>query len=137
MDFVSRPAMSTFSLSRLFVIVSMLVLVIVAGTSDAAAIMSRPQRNDMSSVADAIKYLQELDNYYSQISRPRYGHYIDIYFVYANFEIIYRLCRFKLDCNNLFKILKYIYILNFYNSLTIRLLFVCINAFISMAATMM
>lgn len=57
---------------RLFVIMSMFVtLVIVAGQSDASAIMSRPQRNDVSSYADAIKYLQELDNYYSQISRPR------------------------------------------------------------------
>lgn len=31
----------------------------------------RPQRNDVSSVADALKYLQELDSIYSQISRPR------------------------------------------------------------------
>lgn len=39
----------------------------------AATILNRPQRNDISTVADALKYLQELDHYYSQISRPRFG----------------------------------------------------------------
>lgn len=37
----------------------------------ASSIMNRPQRNDISTVADAIKYLQELDHYYSQVARPR------------------------------------------------------------------
>lgn len=33
--------------------------------------MVRLQRNDVASVADAVKYLQELDSIYSQIARPR------------------------------------------------------------------
>lgn len=53
---------------------ALLFVVVAAAASVQAgpvARMERPQRNDVSSVADAIRYLQELDQYYGQISRPR------------------------------------------------------------------
>lgn len=51
----------------------LLVLVVAVHAARAAPVvtMERPHRNDVSSVADAIRYLQELDQYYGQISRPR------------------------------------------------------------------
>ncbi|KAB7505416.1 Neuropeptide F [Armadillidium nasatum] len=32
---------------------------------------ANPETNQMEAMADALKYLQELDKYYSQIARPR------------------------------------------------------------------
>lgn len=57
-------------------LLTMLLLLVVAMVTQAANAapantMDRPHRNDVSSVADAIRYLQELDQYYGQISRPR------------------------------------------------------------------
>lgn len=49
----------------------LIVVVFLLTIAQAATSWQRPQRNDESSVADAVKYLQELDNYYSHLSRPR------------------------------------------------------------------
>lgn len=57
------------TLVRVFLVICMLFAVTHA--TGASSIMNRPQRNDISTVADAIKYLQELDQYYSQVARPR------------------------------------------------------------------
>lgn len=49
----------------------LIVIVFLLTLTHASNSWQRPQRNDESSVADAVKYLQELDNYYSHLSRPR------------------------------------------------------------------
>ncbi|XP_055381308.1 neuropeptide F isoform X2 [Condylostylus longicornis] len=39
-----------------------------------SASMSRPPRNnDVSNMAEALKYLQDLDSYYANVARPRFG----------------------------------------------------------------
>lgn len=57
----------------LMTVLLLLVVAMVTQATNAAPVvtMDRPHRNDVSSVADAIRYLQELDQYYGQISRPR------------------------------------------------------------------
>lgn len=49
----------------------LIVIFLLLAIAHASNSWQRPQRNDESSVADAVKYLQELDNYYSHLSRPR------------------------------------------------------------------
>lgn len=47
-------------------------MTMLVSTADASPVMpmERPHRND-ATVADAIRYLHQLDHYYGQISRPR------------------------------------------------------------------
>lgn len=49
----------------------LIVIFFLLAITHASNSWQRPQRNDESAVADAVKYLQELDNYYSHLSRPR------------------------------------------------------------------
>lgn len=50
----------------------LLLIVILATIQYTSSTMMHPQRRgDQTSVAEAIKYLQELDSIYSQMSRPR------------------------------------------------------------------
>lgn len=51
---------------------SVIFCIFLAVSHITSAMNIRQQRNDVSNVADALKYLQELDTIYSQISRPRY-----------------------------------------------------------------
>lgn len=71
--FFSRYFIRTYSTMQSFLPMRVLVVIFFLLTiTHASTSWQRPQRNDESAdVADAVKYLQELDNYYSHLSRPR------------------------------------------------------------------
>ncbi|XP_042870457.1 neuropeptide F-like isoform X2 [Penaeus japonicus] len=49
------------------------VVVLVAATDLVAVAEAKPDPSQLANMAEALKYLQELDKYYSQVSRPRFG----------------------------------------------------------------
>lgn len=48
------------------------VVVLVVATDLGAVAEAKPDPSQLANMAEALKYLQELDKYYSQVSRPRY-----------------------------------------------------------------
>ncbi|XP_015786552.1 neuropeptide F [Tetranychus urticae] len=48
-----------------------LVVTIVLNLSQQAS--ARPNIDEMANMAEALRYLEKLDKYYSQIARPRFG----------------------------------------------------------------
>ncbi|XP_027221822.1 neuropeptide F isoform X2 [Penaeus vannamei] len=49
------------------------VVVLVVATDLGAVAEAKPDPSQLANMAEALKYLQELDKYYSQVSRPRFG----------------------------------------------------------------
>ncbi|XP_022238529.1 neuropeptide F-like [Limulus polyphemus] len=41
--------------------------------SDPSLILARPSYEDVSNIANTLRYLESLEKYYSQIARPRFG----------------------------------------------------------------
>ncbi|XP_053653102.1 neuropeptide F isoform X4 [Cherax quadricarinatus] len=52
---------------------ALLVGVVVVGVLEMGVADAKPAPPQVAAMADALKYLQELDKYYSQVSRPRFG----------------------------------------------------------------
>nr|QBX89062.1 neuropeptide F1 [Nephrops norvegicus] len=52
---------------------ALMVGVVIVGVSQVSVTQAKPDPNQLAAMADALKYLQELDKYYSQVSRPRFG----------------------------------------------------------------
>nr|XP_053653101.1 neuropeptide F-like isoform X2 [Cherax quadricarinatus] len=50
---------------------ALLVGVVVVGVLEMGVADAKPAPPQVAAMADALKYLQELDKYYSQVSRPR------------------------------------------------------------------
>lgn len=65
-------AVMTLSVVVMVAVELLCAMTMVVHTADASPVMpmERPHRND-ATVADAIRYLHQLDHYYGQISRPR------------------------------------------------------------------
>lgn len=51
---------------------ALVVGVILVGALEMGGAEAKPDPTQLAAMADALKYLQELDKYYSQVSRPRY-----------------------------------------------------------------
>ncbi|XP_047100626.1 neuropeptide F [Schistocerca piceifrons] len=49
------------------------LLLVVTAPAPAEAQQAAADGNKLEGLADALKYLQELDRYYSQVARPRFG----------------------------------------------------------------
>merc|ERR1711962_1227533 len=47
--------------------------VVAIGVLQMGTAEAKPDPTQLAAMADAIKYLQELDKYYSQVARPRFG----------------------------------------------------------------
>ncbi|XP_064114138.1 neuropeptide F isoform X2 [Macrobrachium rosenbergii] len=52
---------------------AILVGVVVVSVMQMGGVEGKPDPTQLAAMADALKYLQELDKYYSQVSRPRFG----------------------------------------------------------------
>lgn len=52
---------------------ALLVGVFVISVVQMGGVEGKPDPTQLAAMADALKYLQELDKYYSQVSRPRFG----------------------------------------------------------------
>ncbi|XP_050711687.1 neuropeptide F-like isoform X3 [Eriocheir sinensis] len=52
---------------------ALVVGVILVGALEMGGAEAKPDPTQLAAMADALKYLQELDKYYSQVSRPRFG----------------------------------------------------------------
>nr|ANO53985.1 NPF [Limulus polyphemus] len=48
----------------------LLVFLLIFGPT---TIFARPSHDEVSNMADAIRYLESLEKYYSQVARPRFG----------------------------------------------------------------
>nr|XP_045583452.1 neuropeptide F-like isoform X3 [Procambarus clarkii] len=55
------------------IVSAMVVAAVVVGVLEMGAVEGKPDPTELAAMADAIKYLQELTKYYSQVSRPRFG----------------------------------------------------------------
>ncbi|KAG7158257.1 neuropeptide F1-like [Homarus americanus] len=51
---------------------ALMVGVVIVSVFQVSVTQAKPDPNQLAAMADALKYLQELDKYYSQVSRPRY-----------------------------------------------------------------
>ncbi|XP_045583451.1 uncharacterized protein [Procambarus clarkii] len=52
------------------IVSAMVVAAVVVGVLEMGAVEGKPDPTELAAMADAIKYLQELTKYYSQVSRP-------------------------------------------------------------------
>lgn len=50
---------------------ALVVGVVLVGALEMGGAEAKPDPTQLVAMADALKYLQELDKYYSQVSRPR------------------------------------------------------------------
>ncbi|XP_076329178.1 uncharacterized protein LOC143235168 [Tachypleus tridentatus] len=56
---------------HIFISISILLTILL--TLGPNTIFARPSHDEVSNMADALRYLESLEKYYSQVARPRYG----------------------------------------------------------------